>query len=92
MFNNETVYHKMKKKSIAELTTSRLYYKNNKYNEFLLIKDEVSVYQIHIRALVMRAFNSLDNANRQFIWSYFIFKHVTINSKNGPMLKVTGKY
>lgn len=40
------------------------------------------MYQIHIRALVMRVFNSLDNINRQFIWSYFIFKHVTINSKN----------
>ena len=82
MFCNKTDYHK-----IDERTRSLLYC-GKSYKEFLLIKNEVSVHQRHIRALLMRVFNSLNNINREFKWSYFTFKHVTITFRNGTMLKL----
>ena len=83
MFCNKSDYHK-----IEERTRSLLYC-GKSYKEFLLIKNEVSVHQRHIRALLTRVFfNSLNNINHEFMWFYFTFKHVTINFRNGPMLKL----
>ena len=38
--------------------------------------------------LVMEVFNSLNDINPEFIWSFFTFKHVTINLRTGPVLKL----
>ena len=40
------------------------------------------------RALVMKVFDYLNNINPEFMLFHFTFKHVTINSRNGPMLKL----
>ena len=60
----------------------------NSYKKLPLIQNEVSVHQKHIHALVMEVFNSLNNVNPEYKWSYFTFKHVTINIRNGAVLKL----
>ena len=36
----------------------------------------------------MRSFQSLNNSNPEFMWSYFKFKNITYNIRNGPLSKL----
>ena len=40
--------------------------------------------------LICEVFKSLDDLNPEFLWSYFVFKNITYNIKNGPLLRLPG--
>ena len=40
----------------------------------------------HLRALICEVFQSLNNLNPKFMWSYFVFKYITCNIRKGPLL------
>ena len=63
---------------------------NNKKNYHGLLRDnnEVSVHQIHLRALICEVSKSLNNLNPEFMWSYFVFKNITYNIRKGPLLRL----
>ena len=48
--------------------------------KFQFIKD--------LRALICEVFRSLNNVNPEFMWSYFVFKNITHNIRNGPLLRL----
>ena len=61
---------------------------NNKENYDGLLRDnnEVSVHQSHLRALICKVSKSLNNLNPEFMRSYFVFKNLTFNIRQGPLL------
>ena len=62
-------------------------YNNKKnYDGLLRDKNEVSVHQYHLRALICEVCKSLNNLNPEFMWSYFVFKNLTYNIRKGPLL------
>ena len=64
---------------------------NNKKNDDELFRDnnEVSTYQSLLRALISEIFNSLNNLDPDFMWSYFVFKSITYNVRNVPLMRLT---
>ena len=61
---------------------------NKNYDEHLWDKNEVSIHQRHLRALICEVFKSLNNMNPEFMWSYFAFKNITYNIKK-PFAEIT---
>ena len=67
----------------------KVVYKSNKnYDELLRDNKEFSIHQRHLRALICEVFRSLKNLNPEFMWSYFVFKNITSNIRNGPLLRL----
>ena len=65
-------------------------YDSNKNNEEILRdKNEVSIHQRHLRALICKVFKSLNNLNPEFMWSYFVFKNITCSIRKDPLLRLT---
>ena len=56
-----------------------VYNKNKNYDE--LLRDK-------IRALIWGVFKSLSNLNPEFMWSYVVFKNITYNIRNGPLVRL----
>ena len=56
------------------------------YDELLQMSNEITIHQRY-HALICEVFKSLNNSNREFIWSYFTFKNITYNITNGSLLK-----
>ena len=52
------------------------------------MNNEITIHQKHLHALIYEVFKSLNNSNPQFMWSYFTFKNVIYNIRNGPLLKL----
>ena len=50
---------------------------------------EITIHQKHLHALICKVFKSLNNSNLEFMWSYFTFKNITFNIRNGPLLKLS---
>ena len=61
---------------------------NKNYHELLRDNNEFSIHQRHLRALICEVFKSLNNLNPEFMWSYFVFKNITYNTRNGPLLRL----
>ena len=72
----------------AEKVVEVVYDSNKNNNELLRDKNEVSVHQRNLRALICKVFKSLNNLNLEFMWSYFVFKNITYNLRNGPLLRL----
>ena len=53
------------------------------HDEFLRDNNGSSVHQRHLRVLTCEVFKSLNNLNLELIWSYFVFKNITCNIRNG---------
>ena len=61
---------------------------DNGYDELLQMSNEITIHQKHLHALTCEVFKSLNNSNPEFMWSYFTFKKITYNIRNGPLLKL----
>ena len=58
------------------------------YDELLQMNNETIIHQKYLHALICGVFKSLDNSNPEFMWSYFTFKNITYNIRNGLLLKL----
>ena len=61
---------------------------DNGYDELLQMSNEITFHQKHLQVLICEVFKSLSNPNPEFMWSYFTFKNITYNIRNGPLLKL----
>ena len=52
------------------------------------MSSEITIHQKHLHALICEVFKSLNDSYREFMWSYFTFKNITYNIRNGPLLKL----
>ena len=59
------------------------------YDELIRNNNEPSIHQRHLSALICKVFKSLNNLNPEFIWLYFVFKNITCNIRNGPLLRLS---
>ena len=86
MFCRKKQYLKIQK--IHQKALKVVYNSNKNYNELLRDNNEFSIHQRHLRALICEVFKSLNNLNPEFMWSYFVFKSITYNIRNGPLLRL----
>ena len=86
MFCRKKLYLKIQK--IHHKALKVVYNSNKNYNELLRDNNEFSIHQRHLRALRCEVFKSLSNLNPEFMWSYFFFKNITYNIRNGPLLRL----
>ena len=85
MFCRKKQYIKIQKNHHKALKV--VYNSNKNYDELLRANNEFSIHQRHLRALICEVFKSLNNLNPEFKWSYFVFKNITYNIRNGPLLR-----
>ena len=52
------------------------------------MSNEIPIYQKHLHPLICEVFKNLNNSNPEFTWSYFTFKNITYNIRNGQLLKL----
>ena len=83
MFCRKKQYLKIHHKALK-----MVYNSNKNYNELLRDNNEFSIHQRHLRALICEVFKSLNNLNSEFMWSYFVFRNITYNIRNGPFLRL----
>ena len=86
MFCRKKQYLKIQK--IHHKALKVVYNSNKNYNELLRDNNKFSIDQRHLRALICEVFKSLNNLNPEFMWSYFVFKNITYNIRNGPLLRL----
>ena len=86
MFCRKKQYLKIQK--IHHKALKVVYNSNKNYNELLRDNNEFSIHQRHLRALICEVFKSLNNLNPEFLWSYFVFKTITYNIRNGPLSRL----
>ena len=87
MFCRKEQYLKIQK--IHHKALKVVYNSNKNYNELLRDHNEFSIHQRHVHTLICEAFKSLNNLNPEFMWSYFVFKNITYNIRNSPLLRLT---
>ena len=58
------------------------------YGELFQMGNEITIQQKDLHALTCEVFKSLNNSKPEFMWSYFTFKNITYNTRNGPLLKL----
>ena len=80
--------NKLKIQKIHHKALKVVYNSNKNYYELLRDNNEFSIHQRHLRALICEVFKSLNNLNPEFMWSYFVFKNITYNIRNGPLLRL----
>ena len=86
MFCRKKQYLKFQK--IHHKALKVVYNSNKNYNELLRDNNEFSIHQRQLHALICEVFKSLNNLNPEFMWSYFVFKNITYNIRNGPLLRL----
>ena len=86
MFCRKKQYLKIQK--IHHKPLKVVYNSNKSYDELLLDKNEFSSHQRRLRALICEVFKSLNNLNPEFMWLQFVFKNITYNIRNGPLLRL----
>ena len=86
MFCRKNQYLKIRK--IHHKALKFVFNSDNGYDELLQMSNEITIHQKHLHALICEVFKSLNNFNRQFMWSYFTFKNITYNIRNVPLLKL----
>ena len=55
------------------------------YDELLQMNNEITIHQKYLPALICEVFKSLNKSNPEFMWSFFTFKNITYNIRNGPL-------
>ena len=58
------------------------------YDELLQMSNEITIHGKQLHALICEVFKTLNNSNPEFMWSYFTFKNIKHNFRNGPLLKL----
>ena len=58
------------------------------YDELLQLSNEITIHQKHLHALIYEVFKSLNKSNPEFMCSYFTFKNIAYNIRNGSLLKL----
>ena len=86
MFYRKTQYLKIQK--IHHKVLKVVFNSDNGYDELLQMSNEIIIHQKQLHALICEVFKSLNNSNPKFTWSYFTFKIITYNIRNGPILKL----
>ena len=86
MFCRKNQYLKIRK--IHHKALKFVFNSDNGYDELLQMSNEITIHQKHLHALICEVFKSLNNSNPEFMWSYFTFKNITYNIRNGPLLKL----
>ena len=61
---------------------------NEVFDDLLQISNEIAIHKKYLYALICEVFKSLNYSDPEFMWSYFIFKNITCNIRNGPLLKL----
>ena len=56
------------------------------YDELLQMKNKITIHKEQLHALICEVFKRLNYPNPEFMWSYFTFKNITDNIRNGPLL------
>ena len=56
------------------------------HENLLLQSNTVSVYQRHLRFLMIEIYKSISQLNPQFMWSFFTHKDIPYNFRKGPIL------
>ena len=87
-FYRKKQYLRIQKIHYKELKV--VYNSTRNYDEFFPDNNEISVHQRHLHALICEVFKSLNNLNPEFMWLYFVFKNITYNIRNGPLLRSPG--
>ena len=52
------------------------------------MNNEIIIHQKHLHALICEVFKNLNNSNPDIMWSYFTFKNIMYNIRNGALLKL----
>ena len=86
MFCRKNQYLKIQK--IHHKALKVVFNSDDGYDELLQMINEIVIHQRHLHALICEVFKSLNNSNPEFMWSYFTFKNITYNVRNGPLLKI----
>ena len=86
MFCRKKQYLKIQK--IHRRALKVVYNSNKNYDELLRDNSEFSIHQRQLRAVICEVFKPLNNLNPEFMWSYFVFKNITYNIRNGPLLRL----
>ena len=86
MFCRKKQYLKIQK--IHHKVLKVAYNSNKNHDELLRDNNEFSVHQRHLRGLICEVFKSLNNLNPELMWSYFVFKNITYNTRNSPLLRL----
>ena len=80
--------HYLKIQKIHHKALKVVFNSDSGYNELLQMSNEINIHQKYLFALICEVFKSLNNSNREFMWSYFTFKNITYNIRNWPLLKL----
>ena len=51
------------------------------------MSNEIIIHQKQLHALKCEVSKTLNNSNPEFMWSYFTYKNIKHNFRNGQMLK-----
>ena len=81
MFSRKNQYLKIQKTNHKVLKV--VFNSYDGYDELLKMINEITIHQKHLHALKCNAFKCLNNSNPEFMWSYFAFKNITYNIRNG---------
>ena len=87
MFCRKNQYWKIQ--NIHHKTLEIIFNSVDGYGELLQMSTEITIHQKYLHALICQVFKSLNNSIPEFMWSYFTFKNITYNIRNGPLLKLS---
>ena len=59
---------------------------NKSYDELLVLNNDLSIHQTHLRYLAIKVFKSIMHLNPQIMWSYFEKKSMPYNLRDGSKL------
>ena len=82
MFCHKTTFLKMQKihKSL------KVIYQSNVSYDLLQLSNSVSLHQRHLQFLLTEIYKSTGTLNPQFMWSYFKYRKVPYDLRQGPVL------
>ena len=83
MFCQKNQYLRIQKIHHKALTV--VFNSDSGYDELLQMNKEIIIHQKHLHELICEVCKSLNKSNPEFMWSYFIFKNITYNIRNGPL-------
>ena len=84
MFCHKTTYLKIQK--IHRKTLKVIYQSDFSYDDLLQLSNSLFLHQRHLRFLLTKIYKSTGTLNTEFIWSYFKYKEVPYNLRQGPVL------
>ena len=84
MFCGKNQYWKIQK--IYHKTLNIVFNSADGYDESFQTSNETTIHQKHLHALICEVFKSLSNSNPELMWSYFTFKNITYDIRNGLLL------